>query len=573
MSFFMKMAVPGLLGDQTDEERDLRRYRRIWRFYVTLTLFVSLMPLMVLTVVNHYLYRRTMRSEIHYDISRTLSNTARSLEFIVEGRISALELLIQEKSQAELSDPGSLAITFKNLKQSFGGFIDLGLIESNGFQRDYIGPYNLEGADYSDQDWFHEVTLRGVYVSDVFLGYRQFPHFVIAIKRDVEEKDFFVLRATVDMDLLNRLITVPDIGMASDIFLINRQGIMQTPSRFHGEALTQCSVPVPRYSTQAEIVQDFDDRGASYVLGYTYIEDTPFVLMVIKKRVDLMREWLRTRAELVFFLVTSIILIILVALWSATVQVRKIRLADLRRAQAMHSAEYTNKMATIGRLAASVAHEINNPLAIINEKAGLLHDLADAVPDFPHKDKTLSSVDSIIKSVDRCSVVTHRLLGFTRRMEMRKESIDLPDVLMEVLGFLGKEASHRNIEVRTDFPPDVPHIVSDRGQLQQIFLNIINNAFAALPDGGRLEMGLRYLEGKWIEITIADNGPGIPETDLSRIFEPFFSTKGEFGTGLGLSITYDLVQKLGGKISIESEVGAGTKFIVRLPVTSPHMPE
>jgi signal transduction histidine kinase len=114
---------------------------------------------------------------------------------------------------------------------------------------------------------------------------------------------------------------------------------------------------------------------------------------------------------------------------------------------------------------------------------------------------------------------------------------------------------------------DLPTIESDRGQLQQVFLNILSNAIAAVDDGGRIDISAKLEDEDTVAITIADNGPGIPEEHLKRIFEPFFSTKAEYGTGLGLSITFGLVEKLGGRIDVQSEVGHGASFTVRLPVT------
>jgi len=228
--------------------------------------------------------------------------------------------------------------------------------------------------------------------------------------------------------------------------------------------------------------------------------------------------------------------------------------------------EYTSKMATIGRLAASVAHEINNPLAIINEKAGLLMDLIGSSADYPLKEKFLRSLDSIAKSVERCRDVTHRLLGFTRRVKVNWERIDLPNLAKEVLGFLEKEAMHRSIEVQTSFSSDVPSILSNRGQLEEVLLNILHNAFSAVEDGGEIRLSIKTEAPDRVAIVVEDNGSGIPEKDLGHIFEPFFSTKGDFGTGLGLWISYDIVQKLGGRINVWSKLGEGTRFTVALPV-------
>jgi signal transduction histidine kinase len=212
-----------------------------------------------------------------------------------------------------------------------------------------------------------------------------------------------------------------------------------------------------------------------------------------------------------------------------------------------------------------VAHDINNPVSIITEKAGLLKDLLLMSDTLPPKEKLLDLIDSVLRSADRCGGITHRLLGFAKHMQVQTETIELDVLIREVLGFLEKEAAYRGIEVVFDFPPECPTTVSDRGQLQQVFLNIINNAFAAVDDGGRIEIGIRQTERESVAVWVQDNGIGIPEDHLAHIFDPFFSTKKGTGTGLGLSITYGIVQKLGGEISVSSRVGEGTRFTVMLP--------
>jgi len=397
------------------------------------------------------------------------------------------------------------------------------------------------------------------------MGYRHFPHFVIAVKRATTNGSFYVLRATIDMQMLNQQIRSLNLGPSSDVFIINRDGILQTHSRFHGKLLEQCSLAVPNYSSGAEVIQEYEENEAKHILGYAFIDRSPFILMAIQNQRDLMKTWTASRNDPIWFLLGSSIIILIVLLGGATYMVNRLREADARRARAFHNLEYTSKMASIGRLATSVAHEINNPLAIINEKAGLLKDMTTISGSLTKKDKVLSLVDSILGSVERCSTITHRLLGFARRLEAHTELIDLELLMKEVLGFLGKELDHRNIAVSFDFPDNFPSIESDRGQLQQVFLNIINNALAALKDGGWIKFILEERDTDMVAVMICDNGSGISPEDLKHIFEPFFSTKGEFGTGLGLSITYGIVEKLGGNISVESQLGSGTCFTVILP--------
>jgi signal transduction histidine kinase len=248
--------------------------------------------------------------------------------------------------------------------------------------------------------------------------------------------------------------------------------------------------------------------------------------------------------------------------------VRRARESDLKRAALYHKMEYTNKMAAIGRLGAGVAHEINNPLAIITEKAGLLKDLLTFSEETPPKEKMVELVDSVLRSAERCGGITHRLLGFAKHMDVGHEAIDLDNLLREVLSFLDKEAAYRRIRIDFAYGEEPPMVVSDRGQLQQVFLNIINNAFAAVDDGGHIEIGIEPVGEDSVAISVADDGVGIPEAQIRQIFDPFFTTKKGAGTGLGLSITYGIVQKLGGQISVRSQVGEGTSFTVTLPIGS-----
>jgi two-component system NtrC family sensor kinase len=307
--------------------------------------------------------------------------------------------------------------------------------------------------------------------------------------------------------------------------------------------------------------------GAPLVVGYAYIADTPFILMIVKHWEELMRPWYKTRKELFAFLAASITVVLLVILGVATYLVNKLHDTDEKRVTTLHHMEYSDKMASIGRLAAGVAHEINNPLAIINEKAGLIHDMFMLKKEYAGDQKLIGLVESVQSSVERCGAVTRRLLSFARHMDLEIQPIKFKELIEEVLGFLGKEAEYRGIKVNVEVWDRIPTINSDRGKLQQIFLNLFNNAFAAMADGGDLDIKVYRRSAESISIKVSDNGCGIREADLKRIFEPFFSTKKtKGGTGLGLSITYGLVRELGGDISVESEVGKGTTFTVSLPL-------
>jgi len=551
-----------------DEEiggRPLFRYRRLWGAIVTSTLLIAILPLLVMVVANYYQYHKAFEEEIKQPIHLLASNARRSLHFFFDERLAALNFIIHEKSYDELCDQRELTRIFKILKENYADLVDVGLIDADGMQRTYVGPFGLRDKDYSKQEWFKNAMLRGRAVSDVFLGYRQFPHFALAVRTENEEGQAYVLRATLDADILTTLLEDKERPDLRDAFILSRQGVLQTPSKTQGEILTSAAVTLPPLAAESRVIEQPGAGGRIQVLGYAYITNTPFIYMVLEQRDTLLKGWFALRNQLLLFLGLSIILIVIVVLVGSTYTINKIREADDKRLALLHKVEYTAKMASIGRLAAGVAHEINNPLAIINEKAGLMTDILDATEDFPTKEKIKSSVQPIIDSVDRCAKITRRLLRFAKHIDLRREIIQMEFLIKEVLSFLDKEATYRALDVSVDVQERVPSIESDRGRLQQVFLNIINNAFGAVEDGGRVNIFIAREGDNHVSVTVRDNGVGIPPENLHNIFEPFFTTKEKHGTGLGLSITYGLVEKLGGKITVDSQVGEWTKFTVILP--------
>ncbi|MCU0594345.1 MAG: ATP-binding protein [Desulfobacterota bacterium] len=546
----------------------LFNFRRMWQLAVLLTVGVAVVPLVAITAVDYQVTQNSIESEIALRTSRLVSNTRRAISFFLEERRSALDFIVRDNSFEDLNNPERLQAILNNLKRSFGGFTDLGVIDPLGYQRIYVGPYQLEGVDYSGQAWYREVLERGIHISDVFLGFRQVPHLIIAVKYEVGNGAHFVLRATLDTERFNHLISYPEVAGGGDAFLINKEGKLQTPSLSHGNVLDSVSLLVPAFSQNTELIETKDAQNRLNIVGYAYIEHTPFILMIVKNKNELMKPWYSTRLQLMGFLAGSITVILVVILGVATYLVNRIYLADQKRITMLHQVEYSNKMATIGRLAAGVAHEINNPLAVINEKAGLIKDLFSMRKDCAQDEKLMNTINAVLSSVERCAKITRRLLGFMRNTGVTTERINLKETLQEVLAFLGKEAEYRSFHISIDMDEDVPEITSDRGRLQEILLNVINNSFAAMQDGGHMEVTVKRSKQDRVSVAIRDNGCGIPKADLDRVFEPFFSTRaGKGGTGLGLSITSGLVQELGGDIGVDSEVGKGTSFTVTLPIT------
>jgi signal transduction histidine kinase len=517
-----------------------------------------------MTGIADYQYQQAIRTEATQEMVRFAASGKQSLESFLSEHLSALNMVVRGRSYEELQDPRRLDRLLTNLKQSFGGFVDLGVIDADGVQVSYAGPYELEGREYADHEWFDEVSVRGNHVSDVFMGYRNVPHFVIAVRQDLGGGDWFVLRATIGTDIIDRLVNTLAVDPGSDAFVLNPEGVLQTPSQFYGDVLGQSPLPPFPAGSEIELLELEDEAGRQLIASHVRIDGSPFTLILLSPESGFHAA---IRRGLLFVLGISVLVLMALVIGGSAYMVNRTREADLRRAAVYHKMEYTNKMAALGRLSAGVAHEINNPLSIISEKAGLLKDHLMLSEELPPREKLIALVNSVLNSADRCGGITHRLLGFAKHMEVQRENIDLDVLIKEVLGFLEKEAVYRDIHVDFNIPEDPPTITSDRGQLQQVFLNIINNAFAAVGEGGHIEIGIEREGDNAVAVSVTDDGGGIPEEHLSHIFDPFFTTKKAGGTGLGLSITYGIVQKLRGQIAVRSKVGEGTCFTVTLPIS------
>ncbi|MEI7816003.1 MAG: ATP-binding protein [Desulfuromonadales bacterium] len=220
----------------------------------------------------------------------------------------------------------------------------------------------------------------------------------------------------------------------------------------------------------------------------------------------------------------------------------------------------SEKLASIGTLAAGVAHEINNPLTGILLYASILSG------DKRLDSELLPDVERVIAETQRCAGIVKHLLEFSRESLPEKGIIVLDAILDEVVTFFHNQPDFENIVISKNYGSDLPPIAVDPNQIRQVFINLVINAGHAMLQGGNLEITTcRSSDGKFICATLKDSGNGIAEENLARIFDPFFTTKSE-GTGLGLSISYGIIENNGGKIEVKSIVGEGTAFTVMLPV-------
>jgi two-component system, NtrC family, sensor kinase len=252
--------------------------------------------------------------------------------------------------------------------------------------------------------------------------------------------------------------------------------------------------------------------------------------------------------------------------WAETLE-RKVeqRTTELKAMQA-HLIQ-SEKLAGVGKLAAGVAHEINNPLTCVLTNSSLI--LSDLPPDDPRRE----DLQSVVNETLRCRKIVKGLLDFARQTKPQKHNLDLNKVVEDVLSLVRNQAAFRNITIETAMDPVLPSVLADADQMRQVFLNIFLNAADAMPQGGVLRIRSSFeSKSNRVMLQISDTGAGIPLEIQDKLFEPFFSTK-KTGTGLGLSIAYGIMERHKGALKVESAPGHGTTIVVSLPTDLKTMEE
>jgi two-component system NtrC family sensor kinase len=528
----------------------------------------SLIPLIGLGVTMYSMFASAYHSKVRANLITLAENKRQGIDLFLREQVSQLRTIAHSHSFEDLASQEKLDNILATMQLGSRTFIDLGLINEEGMHVSYSGPYNLSQANYKNEEWFNQVMVRKIYVSDVFEGFRGFPHMIIAVKKQ-EKGRVWILRATIDSDIFDSLVRWLQIGDGGDAYLVNRVGELQTRPRFGNKSkeIYASFLGSPFSGAKAT---EFESQKRRIFVGGIWLEQKDWLLVIEEDMLGELQPLFETQAATWVVVGTGIAFIIIGTLMITRMIVVQQERSNREQAQLNEELIQSSKMAALGKLAAGVAHEVNNPLAVIREKAGWMRDLLEeedvkASPNFMEFE---DAVDKIEQHVERAGNVVHRMLGFARRMEPVCNDLYINDVIRQTTAFLDNEIRFRNIELIWHLAPDLPTIQSDASQIQQVILNLFNNAIDAIGRNGHITVTTGFdPELEQVIISLRDDGPGMEKEVQKRIFDPFFTTKkvGE-GTGLGLSISYSIINKLGGSIRFESEVGQGTEFVIHLPV-------
>lgn len=250
---------------------------------------------------------------------------------------------------------------------------------------------------------------------------------------------------------------------------------------------------------------------------------------------------------------------------------RGIEMANRQKSSLDEQLIQSQKLASIGELSSGIAHEINNPLAIIGQEIEWVRHLLKSESAAKPEDTgdVADSLQEIARQVERCREITHKLLDFARKAEPLIQGVDMNKVIEDMARLVEREASSHGIKIIRQYSKDLPVVYTDAPLVRQVILNILNNATYAIQKEGAITIRTETSRNGFVNIAVSDTGCGIPKDHLAKIFDPFFTTKppGK-GTGLGLSICHGIISKLGGRISVESEPGKGATIGITLPIGS-----
>jgi two-component system NtrC family sensor kinase len=554
------------------------RYAAMKRLILASMILVPLILFIVVLGIGYYYFTTSIQTSTIASMKRIVEDHRHMIDSFLSERETDLEFILRSYRYEELTDTGNLANVFERLQKKSSTFVDLGVFNEKGIHVAYQGPFRLTGKVYNEAAWFKEVIKKGYYISDIFLGYRRIPHFIIALLREDNGKKW-IIRSTIDTYMFNDMVKKVRIGKTGEAYILNTDGIFQTERRSGGNLMDKDPDTIEHKAWHIGINTFIkkDVMGDKYLYATTWLKDKKWLLVVRQEKADAFRALRAAGFLIALITVIGGAAIVSIAFYQTGRIVRRMERIDTEKEELGQQLVRASRLAEIGEMATGIAHEINNPLQVMKSEQTLidtiLEDLKEKGELRESEDlKELEdSIDQIKRQIDRCSKITHAVLKFGRETEVVSTDIDLGVFIPEVVSMVENKAAVEGITVTQEISEDIIPVQGDPGQLQQVLINLINNAIDAIveihgSEGGELNIGAGLKGDGKVQLSIKDNGAGISSENLKKVFSPFFTTKpvGK-GTGLGLSVCYGIIDNMGGVMEVSSQKGVGTTFTIDLP--------
>ncbi len=538
-------------------------YNRQKYLFALVFIVVSIVPLLILNYNASRFYQESWMEKTSLELSTLADDRREIIDRFLVAQEDQLAGFLSLYDPQTLSNPKRLSALFTAMNRS-GVITDLGVIDRSGNHLAYQGPFKKElaGKNYATTEWFIEVMKNGRYVSDVFTGYRKVPHLIVAVASPDKS---WILRATISSGMFNSLLKSANVGPDGDAFIVNRLGELQTPSRLGHTTVT------PEQMKRFEELADAGGRATRMgdkITGATRLNGGQWYLVLQTNVASSLASYNKARHLDTALVAAASALIILVAVLLTRSMIGGLARADHERSVLTHQVREVEKLAIIGRLSASVAHEINNPLQLISDQAGLMNELMDEETPaaIVHFEDYRLAISKIRTQVGRASRITHRLLGFSRIQDGERSDTDVNQAIEETVALFEHEAKRHRIVIARHYQEGLAQTETDTAQLQQVILNVLHNAMDAIGQDGVINISSRMDKDR-IVVDFADTGPGLTHEVMEHLYDPFFTTKPKGkGTGLGLYVSRDIMLRLGGDLTAANRSEGGAIFSVHLPL-------
>jgi len=564
-----------------------KKYGILKRNFMVLFLVLSLIPLFTVSLISYFSFKNSLHNTISTHLFEIAKNKGIALQKWLFERHTDAEVFAQSPTVVESV---AAIINLKNdfitkekhffiakkylqlVKNKYDSYDEIFILDRNGQM--LITTEKMENIKVN-RDYFREALKGRTFNTNIFLSpLTHRPTMVVAAPiRNSKEETIGVLVERIKLDAINKLMRDIEIGKTGESYLVNKEGYFLTESKFESGYTLKKQI-----STKGTLeckkgksgVGEYIDYRSKKVLGaYFWIPEMEWSLMVEQDSSEALQK-IQHLKNIIFAigLITILAIVAFTFLVSGKI-VKILKGYDQEFKKQQKQIMRAEKLATIGQLAAGVAHEINNPLGGISNCIKLISTKINKPNPKPKDFKdSIKYLRTSEQELNRCIRIVRNFLAFSRRPNLNPVLTNINSIISELMALLEPQAAGQNILITKELDSDLPQVKVDAQQLHQALMNIILNSLEAMPKGGTLKVRSGYDQREEaIKIEITDTGYGIPEENLPYLFDPFFSSKPEGkGTGLGLSIVYEVIDEHNGSIEVKSEVNKGTAFIIKLPI-------